>query len=250
MSNYSSGSFSVFKLNQEGSIETKIYDETFSGGSKVDPERQEAPHCHETTLFHNTAYVVDLGSDKIYTYRVTKDPSGNLQIQKAAQFETHVGPGFGPRHLVVDDEHSRAYVINELKQIVTVFQLDPLTGSLTKKKDLEYQIPGSDPDTKQYGSEIEISNDGSFLYLSHRGSGAILVFRVTNDVDGYLECVQVERTRGTWPRHFALSPNGKLLVSVDQFLNIMEVYQIQQDGKIGNKIESDCGEAPTMVTWI
>ena len=253
MSNYSSGSISVFQLNPDGSIEKKIYEESFNpgGGSKVDPARQEAAHAHQVTLFQNTAYVVNLGGDKIYTYRVVEDASSSVQIQKAAQFETDVGPGFGPRHLVVDSKRSRAYVINELKLIMSVFDLDPVTGALTKKKDIEYQIPDANPQTAQYGSEIEIHPDGDHLYLSHRGDGAILVFKIMGEDEGYLKVEQAVRTKGTWPRHFALSPSGEHLVSVDQHLNLMEVFKIgKEDGKLGKKTEVKCGEAPTVVTWI
>ena len=250
MANYSGGSISVFKLNTDGSIDKKIYDESYPCGSKVDSDRQSGSHPHQVVLFKNFAYVVDLGSDQIFFYRVVNNSSGELQIQTPAGFQTYVGPGYGPRHIAIDAKRSRAYLINELKMILSVFNVDPVTGSLVRMKDLEYQIPSADPKTTQLGSEIEIHPNGEFLYVSHRGNGAIVVFQIITADNGYIKQIQAEQTKGTWPRHFAISPCGSYLASVDQCLNLMEVFKIDQNGKVGIKTQQQCGKSPTVITWV
>ena len=71
VTNYTGGSLTVYGLDSTtGAIMGEVYAEKYSGGSGAVPDRQEAPHAHGAFIFKEFAYVVDLGGDKIYHYKV------------------------------------------------------------------------------------------------------------------------------------------------------------------------------------
>ena len=55
--------------------------------------------------------------------------------------------------------------------------------------------------TGDAGAEIEISPSGEFLYVSNRGNGAIVVFKIMPDFP-FLDRIQVQYLGGPTPRHF------------------------------------------------
>jgi 6-phosphogluconolactonase len=69
ITNYSSGSFIVYELNNH--IPIKVHSFIVHEGKGNNPDRQAGPHPH-TTLFStdgNILFVADLGTDWIYYYR-------------------------------------------------------------------------------------------------------------------------------------------------------------------------------------
>ena len=65
------------------------------------------------------------------------------------------------------------------------------TGELVKKVTEPYVLDDLPPGVEQKGAEIVIHPNGNWLYISNRGTGAIVVFdRVPAD-QGYLMQTQV-----------------------------------------------------------
>ena len=69
VSNYGGGSFTSFKVSDNGEIVGQVYTESYGKGSNVVPDRQEDSHAHGAWGFDTYVYVADLGSDKIWHYR-------------------------------------------------------------------------------------------------------------------------------------------------------------------------------------
>ena len=100
------------------------------------------------------------------------------------------------------------------------FRLNETDGSLHKTQDIELS-----PHVSEYGGEIALSPDGKFVYASSRGSGIILVYKIT-DKDDLLK-VQEFYLGGTWPRHFAIKDD--LMVVVDQKGDSVQLVLIDKD---------------------
>jgi 6-phosphogluconolactonase len=65
-----------------------------------------------------------------------------------------------------------------------------------------------------YVSEIKLSPDARFLYVSNRGDNSLAIFKVLED--GQLERIDIVSTEGKFPRHFALTPCGNAVIVANQ----------------------------------
>ena len=81
-------------------------------------ERQNFSHPHGVWIYKDWAYVTDLGTDRIYQYRI--DPVEG-QIQRV--HTTVSRRGAGPRHLVFHKELKLAFVVNELERSFVVMSI-------------------------------------------------------------------------------------------------------------------------------
>ena len=79
---------------------------------------QDVAHPHQVALYKNSIYIPDLGADRVYHYVVDA-------ATKAIAFHDYyaVEAGSGPRHMTFDAARSRAYLLNELKQTISVFSV-------------------------------------------------------------------------------------------------------------------------------
>lgn len=97
VANYATGSVAAFRLEQNGSIGSRV-EFVQHHGSSTNPKRQSGPHAHAVVLSPDGRFLLvpDLGLDKILSYRVSSDGHlGNAEASAAA-----VKSGSGPRHVV------------------------------------------------------------------------------------------------------------------------------------------------------
>lgn len=173
--------------------------------------RQVGPHAHCAHFWHEWVFVPDLGENAIFQYRYDA-------AKKELELETHIEfePGSGPRHMVMHPSLDLCYVSNELFNTVCVAELDP-SDPRTKKARLiprQYESTVDDRENISYVSEIKLSADAKFLYVSNRGDNSIASFRVLPD--GSLQRIALTPTGGKFPRHFALTPCGKGFIVANQ----------------------------------
>ena len=121
----SGGSFSAFKIDsKDGTILENIYNEAYGAGSNVVPDRQKDSHPHAVNIFKNNVYVLDLGCDKIWHYKIDDEN----KMTKIGGIDTP--KGHGPRHMAIYEKLGMAYVIFELECKVGIYQLDFENGNL------------------------------------------------------------------------------------------------------------------------
>src|SRR5205807_5304274 len=94
--NYGGGSVAVHVLGTDGVVGPRV-DLVQHKGSGPNAERQEGPHVHEVRMAGDLVVVVDLGLDRLVSYRLDPD-SGKLTVAADPFARTH--PGAGPRHAV------------------------------------------------------------------------------------------------------------------------------------------------------
>ncbi len=159
-------------------------------GSGVHPTRQEAPHTHFVRETPDGKYLlaVDLGIDTIFTY------DSELNVVSTAT----VPAGEGCRHLDYSPDGRYVYCANELGSSVTVFAYDD--GKLTRLE--TYPALPADFDGQSTAAAIRVSEDGKYLYVSHRGHDSVCAFDLCGD----------KLANPVWTKICGISPRDFLIV--------------------------------------
>lgn len=173
--------------------------------------RQVGPHAHCAHFWHDWVFIPDLGENAVFQYRY--DPA-----KKRLEADTHIKfeAGSGPRHMAIHPNLDICYVSNELFNTVCVAKLDASEPEKSKERliPVQYESTLENRDQISYVSEIKLSSDAKFLYVSNRGDNSLAIFKVLED--GQLERIDVVPTGGKFPRHFALTPCGNAVLVANQ----------------------------------
>lgn len=246
MTNYESGHFAIAKLQQDGMLGSGMFIESYDYGSNAIPDRQAEPHPHGVCFRANFVYVVDLGGDRIYHYKHGEGQDFSAGIREF----TKAPRGSGPRHMVFHPMYDLAFLITELSNEIIAYKFDNINGVLSKTSTHEFLTDSlKEGDVKNYGAEIMVHPNGRFLYVSSRGNGALISFRIL-DEQGGLERIEVVRLDGTWPRHFNIHSSGKVLLCADQFKEELYVFSIDdQSGKLTKVRTVECKNKPSCIIF-
>ena len=173
--------------------------------------RQVGPHAHCAHFWHDWVFIPDLGENAVFQYRW--DAAAKRLVR-----ETHIDfeAGSGPRHMAMHPDLDICYVSNELFNTVCVAKLDAGDPQTVKPRliPIQYESTIDNRDKVSYVSEIKLSPDARFLYVSNRGDDSLAIFKVLKD--GRLERTGLLPTGGKFPRHFAITPCGKAVVVANQ----------------------------------
>jgi 6-phosphogluconolactonase len=130
-----------------------------------------------------------------------------------------------PRHLVFDQAEKHAYVLSELENVITAF--DVVDGKLTKPRALSsVDATGM----KMAAAEIVIHPNGKFLYASNRTDNSVGIFSI-DAATGDLGSVEWQKMGVEWVRGFAIDPSGNYLIAANQKIAKLVVFKI--DGATG-----------------
>jgi len=181
--------------------------------------RQVGPHAHCAHFWHDWVFIPDLGENAVFQYRYDA-------IKKQLTPDTHIKfeAGSGPRHMAMHPTLDICYISNELFNTVCVAELDASQPDVSKERliPIQYESTLENRDQISYVSEIKLSSDANFLYVSNRGDNSLAIFRVLQD--GRLERIDVVPTGGKFPRHFALTPCGKAVLVANQDSSTLTLF--------------------------
>jgi 6-phosphogluconolactonase len=220
-SNYTSGSISVYHIEDDGSL-SEATDFIQHQGSSAHPERQEGPHAHSATPTPDNRFVIvaDLGMDQLIVYALDT-AAGKLRPHA----RTHTRPGAGPRHIAFHPNGRRVYLGNELDSTVNVYDYDAAGGTLHELQSLA-TLPAGAPES--FVADIHVSPAGDRVYVSNRGHDSIAVFAI--DSDGRLARAAVPSCGGKWPRNFALAPSGRFVLVANEHSANLAVLPVEIGG--------------------
>ena len=216
--NYSSGSMTVFPLDDKGNLEEGTLVEFFESGP--DTVRQAGSHIHSSQVSPDGKYlfVIDLGGDYIYRYPVVDGKVTSFEPVKIK-----VPAGEGPRHFTYSNDGRFMYVITELEGNVIVYDYNG--GDLKLIQKIE-----ADPLHARGSADIHFSPDGKFLYASNRLKGDGLAIFSQDPATGLLTYVGYQNT-GVHPRNFAITPNGLFVLVACRDSDAVQVFR--RDPKTG-----------------
>ena len=106
--NYGGNSFTVLKL-VNGALGDVVYQESFDAGCR------DKSHPHQTVVQAPWVWVIDLGCDTIWHYKVEDG-----KVEKLSN--TKVEDGLGPRHMVLHKDRQLMILLGELKSRVEVYR--------------------------------------------------------------------------------------------------------------------------------
>ena len=247
--NYTSGSASVFRINEEGKISPAIQ-AIYYTDSSINKSRQDHSHIHSAVFSPDNKYVFfpDLGADKIRVYQF--DTLKNEPFQKGPIRFTKTFPGSGPRHITFNSKGNVAYCIEEMGGAVGVYSF--AKGTLKPIQRLIMHPENSENNSSKkivsYSSaDIHLSPDGRFLYASNREpQNNIAIFSVKKN--GTLKAIGFDSTYGVHPRNFAIDPTGKFLIVANQISgNIVVFRRNQSTGLLENTGEKIKIESPSCI---
>ncbi|MFC9436643.1 lactonase family protein [Nocardia sp. NPDC057030] len=180
-----------------------------------------APHAHSIVAdpSNRQVFAAVLGGDHLLQYRFDAT-SGRLTPHRPAAVGTELGAG--PRHIVFHPSGRVAFVTNELNGTVGSYLFDPETGTLTPVSSISVlpeNFSGS-----PWTSDVHITPDGRYLYVSERTSDTLVGFRV-DGTPGALEPLGHTPTESQ-PRGFAIDPRGRFLVAAGQNSDAITSYAI------------------------
>lgn len=246
MANFGSGSVSVVRVKDDGSLgELTAFIQDV--GQSVDPSIQTEPHTHWIGVSPDNRFVIvsDLGLDRIFIFHFDQN-TGKLSPLDAP-FVT-VYPGGGPRHFTFDPEGKFGYQLSEMSGMVDVFAWNATEGTLTEVQRV-HTVP-HDFFGGNHSAEIEVRPDGKFLYETNRrtqgetvrGPDTIGVFSI-DPRNGTLTPVEQVLSGGIMPRSFDIDPTGEYLLAANQLSNNVAVFAIDRNtgrlSKTGKEIKAD-----------
>jgi 6-phosphogluconolactonase len=207
-SNYGSGSLTSYKVESSGGLSTPV--SHFQYTPVDDLAKHRHPHAHEATPTPdgNWLLVNDLGSDRIWIYRIDR-PTATLTAAEPAFWQGRIGSG--PRHLAIHPNHRWVYNCNESDSTVDHLLWDNKAGTLTTLGAFVSTLPPDYPPGTAFASEIIVSPDGRFLYVGNRRNESIARLDI-DPSSGTVKLAQLIVHGGKTARHITLDPSGRFLL--------------------------------------
>lgn len=212
VTNYSSGSLTLFPLDADGALQEGTVIPFFESGP--DPRRQAGSHIHSSQVSPDGKYlfVMDLGGDYIYRF-----PVCDGQVSRCDPVRIKVPDGQGPRHFTFSKDGRFLYLLTELGGDVLVYDYND--GDLRLIQTIEadsLHVRGS--------ADIHFSPDGKFLYASNRLKGdGIAIF--SQDPETGLLTHAGYRETAVHPRNFAITPDGKYVLVACRDSDLIQVFR-------------------------
>jgi 6-phosphogluconolactonase len=220
VSNYYSGNYIGFQLGADGRIgaQGSLVQETGKGPVT---DRQEKAHAHELVIAKNNTTVIgaDLGSDKIYVFKLDPATAKLTQVSSAS-----LSPGDGPRHLTFSPDEKRVYVLGELSGTITEFDFDMAKGTLKKGARVSTLAPGYKG--KIWAAEIMFDKAGKHLYATNRDDDQSIAVFDYDAASGALKQTQIVKSGGATPRGFVFDPTGNWALVGNQNSNGVAVFKV------------------------
>lgn len=229
--NYNSGSMSSFHVEPSGGLSDAVSHFQYEGHG-ANAERQERPHAHRAMPSPDNRYVLvnDLGLDCIHIYRLDA-ATAKLTPHDPAQWNST--PGSGPRALAFHPNGRWAYCVCEMESSVVVLHWNAAAGTFTAVQKI-YLTPKDYNGPESTGCDLVLLRDGAFAYAANRGYDMLYGFKV--GVEGKLTEVNRVGSGGKIPRHIALDPSERFLLSANQVGDSITVFA--RDAKTGKLAEN------------
>lgn len=215
VANYGRDMVAVFALDSMGVIQ--LDPQVLRGTSRAEGHA----HWVQWSPEGDRLYVVDLGHDEVRMHSYDQVTGAVGPAETAFRTPAKAGP----RHLAFHPDGARAYLLTEHGNTLIALSREP-DGSLREIGTVP-SLP-ADYTEKAQAAHIQISPDGTLVYVSNRGPSTIGVFRI--EADGRTTLLQQVATGGDWPRFFLLL--GKHLLACNQESDVIVVFDVAADGTL------------------
>jgi 6-phosphogluconolactonase len=220
--NYTSGSITVYPLNEDGSL-GEMLDYVQHIGSSAHPARQAGPHPHMICPDPVTGRILvpDLGLDAVLSYDL--DESGKLSELTSERIATKSGAG--PRQLAFHPNKRYLFLLNELDNTLVALRRN---GASFDVADIKSTLPDGFSEHNQ-GAAVRVSLSGQYVYTSNRGHDSIAIFQF-DEPTGELNLACLVPAGGKEPRDLCQSLDGKYLLVANQDTHAIVSFAIDENG--------------------
>ena len=224
VANYMGGNVAALPVQENGQL-AEAADVEQHKGVGPNKNRQEAAHAHYIAQSPDNRYVyaVDLGIDKILSYKL--DGAGGTLTPTEPAVAFAAKPGAGPRQLAFHPDGKYAYVINELNSTMTALAYNSENGTFTEVQTLP-SIPADYKENNQPAA-VRVSPDGKFVYGSNRGHNSIVVYSI-DESTGKMTHVENVPSGGDWPRDMTIDLTGNVLLVANERSNSIAALKIDK----------------------
>lgn len=210
-------------------------------------------HCVITDAAGRHAYWVALGDDVVAQTVLTAD--GGLETLDPPTVALDAGAG--PRHLVLSDDETSAYLVTEFTGEVIRFSRSG-SGELTRAESVSIVDPsaglatsrlGADPMEEHliWGADVYLALDGRYLIASERTASTLAVVAVGED--GALGEVVGFTPTEAQPRGFVGAPDGRHVVVAGERSGGVALYSLSDEGIMVELDRRDTGAGPNWVRF-
>jgi 6-phosphogluconolactonase len=234
VANYVGGSIAVLPIGADGRLGDAVDVHQDSGSlgaahpTSAPPgsfafSGHDKPHAHMIAADPNNKFVLntDLGQDRIYVYRFDAS-TGKLTPNGEP---VALPSGDGPRHFAFHPNGQWLYLVCEESSTIVFFHYDPESGALAAAQTIS-ALPAGFAGTS-FGSEIQVSPDGKFLYSANRLRDTISICAIASD--GRLNLLGEASTMGDYPRYFAFDPRGNFVFACDQRSDCITSFRVEHE---------------------
>jgi len=226
VSNFMSGSVSVYPIRDDGSLGEMSDFHQYEGSGPV-TARQKGPHAHSLTFSPDQrfAFVPDLGTDRLMAYR-TDFENGKLPAADAP-FVKLFG-GSGPRYGEFHPNGRFFYLINEIASSISLFHFDAASGQLSLEQTVDTIPEEAKKASGNICADLHITPDGRFLYGSNRGHNSLTAYRIDPENGRLTEIANIP-CGGRTPRNFCIESGGRYLICGLQDSDNITVFAIDPE---------------------
>lgn len=226
VSNYIDGYFSIFKINEDGTIGKKIY-------CSVENKQNSHVHCAKMSLDNKFFFMVDLGEDLIIAYELKENEIkevSRIKLKKDSQ----------PRHIAIGK--NKIYVVTEKSCEVYILKFENRTLSII---DVISILPYCVDKKESYtGCAIKISKNFRHIYVTIRGHNSITIYKTNRK---QIKIIQNLSCEGNLPRDLEIDKSGKYVFVANQDSNEIAVFKRNRiTGKLTYKNKEKV-DSPTCV---
>ncbi len=224
--NYGDGTISIFSVDSAGCLGKRVKKIDFLNlnSSSLYLKRSRL-HTIKRVKGRATSneylLATDLGLDRIYFLKVLQDSLFNISLCDTSFIE--LPKDSGPRHIDFSKDGRFMYLLNEKSGKLMVFSIVESNNNLLLTK---LQDTIADRYNSHASADIHVSPNGKFLYTSHRkNNDGISIFRITDN--GLVEKRGYQVT-DSYPRNFAISPDGNFMFVACQKDKKIQLFRINE----------------------
>lgn len=183
--------------------------------------RQAGPHAHWITEWGGILYLTDLGSDRIFRYRLQE----GLPEEELSPLCLEMGAG--PRQVLAFGERDRILSVQELDSTLRLWQAKG--GSRDGKADMVcvQKVRTTASNAENYPGTICMADENTVL-VCNRGANTVSAF--TLDEEGLTYAGEWET--GNWPRYMKKVPGINLFVNACNKEGVLVIFAWE-----GNRLE-------------
>src|SRR5690606_33066707 len=155
----------------------------------------------------------------IYSFKTEKDGS----LKEVSRLSTE---GYAPAHIEVDRTGSLVFVSNYSGGVVMVYGVNE-DGNLIRKQRLDLENPD-----QSHAHSLTVSPDNTMAFIADLGNDRIWIYNLNSEKGTLKPASQsyVQLKKGTGPRHFTISTDGKFAYSMNELNSSVSVFRILKDG--------------------